>query len=124
MYDPTGKTRPIARGDTTGSLARHRGLVPDQAPLVGHRRTVEMRGGCAALLLLLTGCGVSREIAGEETAAEASAVTLVRALAECQRLYPDQVAQAVVRAGCGIKATDIIRPQLPYPELLDRENSY
>lgn len=80
-----------------------------------------------AALLLLAGCGISRQVTGEATGeetADASAVTLSGALAECRRLYPDQVAQAVARSGCVIKATDIIRSQLPFPELLDRENSY
>ncbi|MCC8964641.1 hypothetical protein H8A95_20560 [Bradyrhizobium sp. Pear76] len=45
------------------------------------------------------------------------------ALAECRGAFPDQIAQAVARASCVIKATELVRPLLGYPELLDRENA-
>ncbi|MVT64760.1 hypothetical protein GPL21_06510 [Bradyrhizobium pachyrhizi] len=50
-------------------------------------------------------------------------VNLSGALAECRSAFPDQIAQAVARASCVIKATDLVRPLLPFPELLDRENA-
>ncbi|MGX1425528.1 hypothetical protein AB7M59_005963 [Bradyrhizobium elkanii] len=53
----------------------------------------------------------------------AAAVNLSGALAECRSAFPDQIAQAVARASCVIKATDLVRPLLPFPELLDRENA-
>ncbi|WGS22789.1 MULTISPECIES: hypothetical protein [unclassified Bradyrhizobium] len=31
--------------------------------------------------------------------------------------------QAVARASCVVKAMDLVRPLLPFPELLDRENA-
>ncbi|QIG98985.1 hypothetical protein [Bradyrhizobium sp. 6(2017)] len=37
--------------------------------------------------------------------------------------FPDQIAQAEARASCVIKATELARPLLPFPELLDRENA-
>ncbi|MCA1395715.1 hypothetical protein [Bradyrhizobium sp. BRP56] len=53
----------------------------------------------------------------------AATVNLSGALAECRSAFPDQIAQAVARASCVIKATDLVRPLLPFPELLDRENA-
>jgi hypothetical protein len=41
------------------------------------------------------------------------------ALAECQHGYPDQIIQAVARAACVVKATEVMRPLLPFPELLN-----
>ncbi|NEV00858.1 hypothetical protein [Bradyrhizobium uaiense] len=37
--------------------------------------------------------------------------------------FPDQIAQAVERASCVISATELVRPLLRFPELLDRENA-
>jgi hypothetical protein len=45
------------------------------------------------------------------------------ALAECRNNFPDQITQAVGRAACVIKATELVRPSLPFPELLDQENA-
>ncbi|MGY2845133.1 hypothetical protein ACVIWU_004996 [Bradyrhizobium sp. USDA 4509] len=53
----------------------------------------------------------------------AEPVNLNGALAECRNAFPDQIAQAVARASCVIKATELVRPLLPFPELLDRENA-
>ncbi|GEC58753.1 hypothetical protein DXU06_04735 [Bradyrhizobium elkanii] len=53
----------------------------------------------------------------------AEPVNLNGALAECRSAFPDQIAQAVARASCVIKATDLVRPLMPFPELLDRENA-
>jgi hypothetical protein len=44
-------------------------------------------------------------------------------LAECRNGHPDQITQAVARAACMIKATEILRPLLPFPDLLDQENN-
>jgi hypothetical protein len=44
-------------------------------------------------------------------------------LAECRNAFPDQITQAVRCAACVIKATDLVRPLLPFPELLDQENA-
>ncbi|MCC8983736.1 hypothetical protein [Bradyrhizobium acaciae] len=52
-----------------------------------------------------------------------AAVNLNGALAECRSAFPDQIAQAVERASCVIKATELVRPLLRFPELLDRENA-
>jgi hypothetical protein len=68
----------------------------------------------------LTGCGISRQVEQEGT--ESAALNLNQALAECRNGYPDQITQAVARATCVIKATEPLRPLLPFPELLDREN--
>lgn len=44
------------------------------------------------------------------------------ALAGCRNGYPDQITQAVARAACVITATELLRPLLPFPDLLDQEN--
>ena len=44
-------------------------------------------------------------------------------VAVCRSGYPDQITQAVARAACIIKATEQLRPLLPFPDLLDRENA-
>ncbi|MGY4406905.1 hypothetical protein [Bradyrhizobium sp. USDA 3315] len=53
----------------------------------------------------------------------AATVNLSGALAECRASFPDQIAQPVARASCVIKVTELVRPLLPFPELLDRENA-
>ena len=91
---------------TTRRLRRH-----------GALRTLMVSG----LVVVLTGCGISRQIElGESDPVPAN---LNDGLAECRNFYPDQITQAVVRAACIIKATEILRPMLPFPELLDQENA-
>lgn len=80
-------------------------------------RTVLAVLGCCAL----TACGAVHQAALEE--ADAPAISLADALANCRNLFPDQIAQAVLRADCFVKATEAaVRPTLPFPELLDQEN--
>ena len=55
--------------------------------------------------------------------AKPSPLNLNDALADCRSGYSDQITQAVVRALCIIKATEQLRPLLPFPDLLDRENA-
>lgn len=74
-----------------------------------------------SLCVLLGCCAAARQAIEEE--AEPANVNLNGALAECRSAYPDQIAQAVTRASCVIKATELVRPLLPVPELLDRENA-
>jgi hypothetical protein len=69
----------------------------------------------------LSGCGISRQI--EQDEATPASLNLNGALAECRSLYPDQITQAVARAACVVKATEQLRPLLPFPDLLDRENA-
>ncbi|MGX1415651.1 MULTISPECIES: hypothetical protein [Bradyrhizobium] len=57
-----------------------------------------------------------------EARGTAEPVNLYGALAECRNAFPDQIAQAVARASCVVKATELVRPLLPFPDLLDREN--
>ncbi|MCC8952380.1 hypothetical protein H8B02_02565 [Bradyrhizobium sp. Pear77] len=71
--------------------------------------------------VLLACCGAVRQAIEEE--AEPAALNLNGALAECRRGFPDQIAQAVERSSCVIKAMELARPLLPFPELLDRENA-
>jgi hypothetical protein len=75
-----------------------------------------------SLYILLAACGAARQ-AIEEQADEPASASLNDALAECRNAFPDQIAQAVVRASCTIKATELVRPLLPFPDLLDRENA-
>lgn len=81
-------------------------------------------GLCIVFCIVLAGCGMTRQIEqGEPTDAKPPPFNLDDALADCQGRFPDQVAQAVDRAGCVIKATETLRPLLPFPELLDQENA-
>jgi hypothetical protein len=78
------------------------------------------------LCAVLTGCGISRQAeqqAAEEPAPAPASLNLNDGLAECRYAYPDQITQAVARAGCVIKATELLRPMLPFPDLLDQENA-
>jgi hypothetical protein len=73
----------------------------------------------ATLCCLLAGCAISRQLDQEE----APSVDLRGAVAECRNAYPDQITQAVVRADCIVKATGVVRSELPFPGLLDQENA-
>ncbi|WFU22293.1 hypothetical protein QA649_29980 [Bradyrhizobium sp. CB1717] len=82
-----------------------------------------MRHAVIVLLFsLLAGCGGTRLALQNE--GEESSVNLAEALADCRNAFPDQIAQAVPRADCIVKATELsVRPSLQFPELLDRENA-
>ncbi|MBR0712170.1 hypothetical protein [Bradyrhizobium liaoningense] len=82
-----------------------------------------MRHAVVVLLFsLLAGCGGTRLALQSES--EDSSVNLAETLADCRNAFPDQSAQAVARADCIVKATELlVRPGLPFPELLDRENA-
>lgn len=69
----------------------------------------------------LAGCGTSRLV--EQDEAIPAPFNLNDALTECRNGYPDQLTQTVARAACVIKATEILRPLLPFPDLLDQENA-
>jgi hypothetical protein len=86
----------------------------------------------------LAGCSNARHIERDEATpastsleaapspgleAKPSPLNLNDALADCRSGYSDQITQAVVRALCIIKATEQLRPLLPFPDLLDRENA-
>jgi hypothetical protein len=72
--------------------------------------------------LLLANCGAIRQSVQDE--AGAPPVSFGDALEACRNLYPDQIVKAVARADCIIRATtEIVRPSLPLPELLDQENA-
>ena len=71
--------------------------------------------------MVLTGCGISRQV--EQSEADPAPANLNDALAACRNGHPDQITQAVARAACVIKATEILRPLLPFPDLLDQENA-
>src|SRR6266849_5426539 len=43
------------------------------------------------------------------------------ALAQCRYAHPDEITHAVARAACVNKATELLRPMLPFPDLLDQE---
>jgi hypothetical protein len=74
------------------------------------------------LFSLLAGCGGARQAL--QNASDDSTVSLTDALADCRNAFPDQITQAVRRADCIVKATELlVRPSLKFPELLDRENA-
>ena len=60
--------------------------------------------------------------AAPAAASEAAPLNLNAVVAVCRNGYPDQITQAVARAACIVKATEQLRPLLPFPDLLDREN--
>lgn len=84
------------------------------SPSCGARSLVAL-----GLIAALTGCGISRQ--AEQDGAEAP-LNLNEALTECRNGYPDQITQAIARAACVVRVTASLRPLLPFPELLDREN--
>jgi hypothetical protein len=84
----------------------------------GRMRPLAVLAACT----LLTACGAVPQAIEQE--ADPPPVNLNDALAECRNGYPDQITQAVPRAACVIKATEPLRPLLPFPELLDQENSF
>ena len=85
----------------------------------GYRRGI--RPLTAVLLCaVLADCGASRQI---QEAAGATPDSWNEALSECRNAYSDQIAQAVARAACVNKATDLLRPALPFGDLLDQENA-
>jgi hypothetical protein len=92
------------------------GQVGKQFIRSGAIRTMAVIG----LVAGLAGCSISRQI--EQNEAAPTALNLNDALADCRNGYPDQITQAVARAACVIKAMEQLRPLLPFPELLDREN--
>jgi hypothetical protein len=87
-----------------------------------------IRGGAVrfmamvVLVAVLAGCSISRQIEQDESAP--TPLNLNEALAECRNGYPDQITQAVARTACVIKTTEQLRPLLPFPDLLDRENAF
>ncbi|MBR0786904.1 hypothetical protein [Bradyrhizobium iriomotense] len=89
-----------------------------------HRKDALMMRDALVVLLfsLLAGCGGTQLALQNES--EDSSVNLADALADCRNAFPDQIAQAVPRADCIVKAMELsVRPRLQYPELLDRENA-
>ncbi len=88
-------------------------------PYSGYGRTTQ-RLKSVLFCVVLAGCGVSRQ------ASEVADATLEgwnKSLAECRNAHPDQITQAVARAVCFNKAIDLLRPVLPFPDLLDQEKS-
>jgi hypothetical protein len=89
------------------------------AALRGGRYRRGIRQWTAVLLFaVLADCGGSRQI---QEAAEATSDGWNEALSECRNTYFDQITQAVARAACVNKATDLLRPALPFGDLLDQE---
>src|SRR5260370_13973853 len=86
-------------------------------PGAGCVRSLSLLSVCA----MLAACGVARQAVEEQ--ADPAPANLNDALAECRNAFPDQIAEAVGRAACIIKATELVRPSLPFPELLDQENA-
>jgi hypothetical protein len=75
-----------------------------------------------ALCAVLAGCGIYRQTDQQE-AVDPALDSANEALAQCRDAYPDEIAQAVARAACVNKATELLRPLLLFPDLLDQENA-
>lgn len=72
--------------------------------------------------LSFAGCGASRQKQREAEIQKAKQM-LADSTEECRRNFPDEIKQAISRASCINQAMLIIRPMLPYPDLLDQENA-
>ena len=81
-----------------------------------------MRFLAAALCAVLAGCGNSRQV-DEPAVLDPALSSANETLAQCRYAYPDEITQAVARAACVAKATELSRPSLPFPDLLDQENA-
>jgi len=81
-----------------------------------------MRFLAAALCAVLAGCGNSRQV-DEPAVLDPALSSANETLAQCRYAYPDEITQAVARAACVTKATELLRPMLPFPDLLDQENA-
>jgi hypothetical protein len=81
-----------------------------------------MRFLAAALCAVLAGCGNSRQV-DEPAVLDPALSSANEALAQCRYAYPDEITQAIARAACVTKATELVRPMLPFPDLLDQENA-
>lgn len=102
-----------------GATERDFALAKAMRPL--HRRTTTRILVVLVEVIVLTGCGSSRQIDLSES--DHAPAGLNDALAACRNANPDQLTEAVARASCVIRATEILRPLLPFPELLDQENA-
>ena len=70
----------------------------------------------------MTSCGVVRQVVQDDSTPEP--MSLSDSLQACTNLYPDQISMAVARADCIMRATtEMVRPSLPFPDLLDQENA-
>src|SRR5258706_5062925 len=75
-----------------------------------------------AVCALLAGCAISRQVE-EQEAPDPALSSAKEALAQCRYAYPDEITHAVARAACVNKATELLRPLLPFADLLDQENA-
>jgi hypothetical protein len=75
-----------------------------------------------AVCALLAGCAISRQVE-EHEAVDPALDSANEALAQCRYAYPDEITQAVARAACVNKATELLRPLLLFPDFLDQENA-
>ena len=109
------------RRDDEVREARKPGPVASKGQAPSRRMQANRSWVIAAFCCLLGGCAISRQL--DQESGEASSVDLRGAVAGCRHAYPDQITQAVVRADCIVKATGIVRSELPFPDLLDQENA-
>jgi hypothetical protein len=73
-----------------------------------------------ALCAGLGGCGLAARKEREEAFAAAKARTQT-ALADCEAKYPQGSKQPVEKAQCMNAAFNILRPFVPYPDLMDQD---
>jgi hypothetical protein len=75
-----------------------------------------------ALCVVMAGCGSHRQ-ADQEEAVTSELDSVNERLAQCRNTYPDEIAQALARAECVNKATELLRTMLPFPDLINQENA-
>jgi hypothetical protein len=75
-----------------------------------------------AICAVVAGCGSHRQ-ADQQEAVASEPDSVNENLAQCRNSYPDEIAQAVARAACINKATELLRTMVPFPDLINQENA-
>jgi hypothetical protein len=92
----------------------------------GSREAVVKPGQRAAAALFLTlGLAISGAAVAQERYSRESTIRLIQgANEECRREFPSAIKQAVARAACENHNMELLRPSMPYPDLMDQELTY
>jgi hypothetical protein len=78
-----------------------------------------------AALLLTLGLAICDGAAAQERYSRESTTRVIEgANEECRREFPNAIKQAVGRARCENHNMELLRPSMPYPDLMDQELTY
>ena len=75
-----------------------------------------------AICIFLTGCGLSAQ-QKQKQASESAIQQAKAAMGACESKYPRGTKQYVEKARCQNDATNIVRPFMPYPDLVDQDTA-